>query len=456
MSYNVVYIHTHDSGKFISPYGYNLDTPNLEKFSDTAVVFHNAFAVAPTCSPSRSSLLTSTYPHENGMLGLVNRGFKMNDYDRHLVSWLNDTNYETVLCGIQHEAAHYHESEKAAKIIGYQRNLTTDRVLADLDDKRVWDLENTANVIDWLSSRQSNKNFFLSLGFYCTHRPYPAVPNCRNMKKGVPNGFPSEKIILEDFQEYNEGIKHVDQCFGRVIDKLKELNIFEETIVIFTTDHGIAYPFGKNNLTDLGLGVSLLLHLPEQQSRKDFFQLVSHLDVVPTICEYLGIDPVYPIRGKSLRPLIEEGKDVNEELYFEMNFHTSYEPARAVRNKRFKYIEYLENHEKYQLSNINDSKVKDFYIEQGLIKRRKPRQQFYDLYFDPNEKNNLIQNLDYADEILGFQAKLKKWREETNDYNVGELIWEPDWVVNKQESIGQKGLSKSDYVEGHEPKKFRS
>lgn len=455
MAYNVIYIHSHDSGKFISPYGFNVETPNLERFAESAIVFQNAFAVAPTCSPSRTSMLSSTYPHENGMYGLVNRGFMMNDYDRHLVRWLNKAGLETALCGIQHEAAHYHESDKAAKIIGYQHNLTTKTVLADLPDKRVWDKENTEKVTDWLSSRDSDQNFFVSLGFYCSHRPYPKINKPKATKVGVPNGFPSEKVILEDFQEYNESIKHVDQCFGQVIDKLTELDILDETIVIFTTDHGIAYPYGKNNLTDLGVEVALLMHLPSNKSRMDFSQLVSHLDVVPTLCDYLAIEPEFPMRGKSLRPLIEESQDVNEELFFEMNFHTSYEPARAVRTKRYKYIEYLEDYGKFQLSNINDSKVKDFYIEEGLATKRKATQQFYDLYFDPDEKNNLIYNPNYSEEIEQLQNKLKEWRQETNDYNVTEFEWQPQWVVNTRESQRQKGNALEDYIEGHAPERLK-
>ena len=67
---NVLYLHTHDSGRVLSPYGVKAPTPNLEAFSKTALTFHNCFCVGPTCSPSRAALLTGQYPHQNGMLGL--------------------------------------------------------------------------------------------------------------------------------------------------------------------------------------------------------------------------------------------------------------------------------------------------------------------------------------------------------------------------------------------------
>lgn len=455
MSYNVIYLHSHDSGKFISPYGYHLETPNLEAFAENSVVFQNAFAVAPTCSPSRASLLTSTYPHENGMLGLVNRGFMLKDYKRHFVQWLNKSNFETALCGIQHEGAHYHEAEKAAETIGYQYNLTTTTKLADLSDKRIWDDENTTNAIQWLSDKRKQKPFFLSLGFYGTHRPYPKIKQGTTRKRGVPDGFPREKVILDDFEEYNESIKHVDQCIGRVVEHLKQSKLLENTIVIFTTDHGIAYPFGKNNLTDLGLEVALLMHLPNLNKRLDLTGLISHLDIIPTLCDYLAIDTPDSVRGKSLRPLIEGTlKEVHQELFFEMNFHTSYEPARAVRTTRYKYIEYLEDYEKYQLSNINDSKVKDFYIQQGLDTRDKPKRQFYDLSVDPNEKNNLIDNSEYFEQIQKLQRLLADWRIETQDYNIEQLQWSENWIINQRTSRNQKAKNVKDYLFGHAPKKF--
>lgn len=116
---NVVYIHTHDSGRFFSPYGAEVFTPNLEQFAADACVFTNAYCTSPTCSPSRSALVSGRYPHNNGMLGLANRGFKLNDYREHLVHLFNSNGYQTLLCGVQQEAGRYVEHEQGAAIIGY-------------------------------------------------------------------------------------------------------------------------------------------------------------------------------------------------------------------------------------------------------------------------------------------------------------------------------------------------
>ena len=90
---NILYIHTHDTGKFIQPYGYQVETPNLMKFAERGTVFRSAFSAAPTCSPSRAALLTGEYPHNCGMFGLAHRGFEMEDYSHHIASYLKSFGY---------------------------------------------------------------------------------------------------------------------------------------------------------------------------------------------------------------------------------------------------------------------------------------------------------------------------------------------------------------------------
>src|ERR1700685_2955512 len=85
---NILYIHSHDSGRYLQPYGYAVPTPNLMGLASAGVVFRQAFSAAPTCSPSRASLLTGAYPHNNGMLGLAHRGFALNDYKQHMLHTL--------------------------------------------------------------------------------------------------------------------------------------------------------------------------------------------------------------------------------------------------------------------------------------------------------------------------------------------------------------------------------
>ncbi len=102
---NIVYIHSHDSGRYLQPYGHSVPTPHLQRLASEGVLFRQAFSAAPTCSPSRAALLTGQYAHQNGMLGLAHRGFSLNDYSRHLVHTLGSAGYQSVLAGLQHVAA---------------------------------------------------------------------------------------------------------------------------------------------------------------------------------------------------------------------------------------------------------------------------------------------------------------------------------------------------------------
>ena len=88
---NILYLHAHDAGRFISPYEEGMPTPCLEKLAREGTVFTNAHCAAPTCSPSRAALLTGSSPHEAGMLGLAHRGFSLRNPERHLAALLQQS-----------------------------------------------------------------------------------------------------------------------------------------------------------------------------------------------------------------------------------------------------------------------------------------------------------------------------------------------------------------------------
>jgi arylsulfatase A-like enzyme len=124
--YNVVYIHSHDTGRYVQPYGHAVSTPNLQALAEDGVLFRNAFCAAPKCSPSRAALLTGLYPHQVGMLGLAHRGFSLNDYNDHVLHRFKAAGYRTALAGVQHLAVSQKEGEsqrEAWEIIGYDEYL---------------------------------------------------------------------------------------------------------------------------------------------------------------------------------------------------------------------------------------------------------------------------------------------------------------------------------------------
>ncbi len=454
---NLIYIHTHDSGRVFSPYGYKVPTAHIEAFAQEATLFRNAFAAAPTCSPSRAGLLTGRYPHETGMLGLCNRGFGLSDYRGHLASVLGEAGYNTALCGIQHEAAHFYRPEVGAEIIGYHQNITTPTPLKELADKRDWDRENCRRACGFIERYDREKPFFLSFGFYGTHRPYPPVAPDAGKRLRPPDGLPDLPEIRADFAGHCASLAQVDVCFGQLIAALKRSGQYENSIILFTTDHGVAFPFGKSTLADSGLGVALVMRVPGSPSMgAERNALVSHIDVLPTLCDLLGLPRPEGLQGQAFTHLLtgEADAPLRKEVFAEMNFHTSFEPARCIRTQRYKYVEYLdESYTGQNLSNINESSTKTLYLELGLAERVKPMKLLFDLLYDPGEKNNLAGQREYADLERSLRDRLFAWRRETGDPLLSDFPWQPGWVVNKNESRIPSSKNPGDYIEGHRPEK---
>jgi arylsulfatase A-like enzyme len=92
---NVLYLHSHDTGRYVQPYGHQIPTPNIQMLADQGALFRKAFSAGPTCSGSRASLLTGQYPHSNGMMGLAHRGWRLNDYGQHIIHPLREAGYRS-------------------------------------------------------------------------------------------------------------------------------------------------------------------------------------------------------------------------------------------------------------------------------------------------------------------------------------------------------------------------
>lgn len=443
---NVVYIHTHDSGRFFSPYGYEVPTPNLEQFAADACVFTNAYCTSPTCSPSRSALVSGRYPHNNGMMGLGNRGFEMNDYNEHLVHLFNQNGYQTLLCGVQHEAGRYVEHEQGARIIGYQKDISADNHGMSEKELIEWDRANVERCVKWLKSDEAEKPFFLSMGFFATHREYPDVKEAFKVK--APEYLMDCEAVQKDLQGHIASLKHFDTCFEKLIQALKESNQYENTIVMFTTDHGIPYPMAKCTLYDAGIGVALIMRVPNRKQGLRCNELVSQVDIYPTLCSLLGLKTEHEVDGVSFAELfVDPCKSVRDAVYAEVNFHTSYEPIRCVRTKDMKLIRYYDDTwQKLNLSNIDNSISKEVYINQ-IHKNHKDMVQLYDLKKDPYEKHNLVNDIDYADCLKKMDDMLIQWQKTFNDpLLAGNIEIRDGWVVNKSSCVDPKSKNSCDFI----------
>ena len=439
---NFVYIHTHDSGRCFSPYGFPCNTPHLKGLACEGVICRQAFCANPTCSPSRVSLLTGQYPHSAGMLGLAHRGFMMADPHRHLSHYLRDHGYETVLCGIQHEG----ETET----LGYEIIFSSQTSSEGSHRATAEDRCTARNAADYLRGRTStSRPFFLSVGFRNTHRPYPLpAPEINPNHVVPPDGMPDIPSLREEAAGLMTALEEVDRNVGTVLTALEAAGLTDETLVIFTTDHGIAYPRRKCTLYDGGIGVALILKGAGIPAGQTVDALVSQVDIFPTLCDLAALPIPRWIEGSSLAPLLRgEVPSVREEVYAEVNFHAAYEPMRCVRTARFKYIRRYGGRRSPVACNIDDGEAKSFAIAHGLLNTSLCREELYDLALDPEERNNRSDTPGYASALAEMRQMLKNWQEQTGDPLLrDESILLPSGArVNREEALS---ANETDWIYG--------
>jgi N-sulfoglucosamine sulfohydrolase len=399
---NILYVHSHDTGRWVRPYGHSVRTPNIQRLAEEGVLFRKAFCAAPTCSGSRACLLTGQYAHSNGMVGLAHRGFSLNDYRQHIVHTLHEHGYWSALIGEQHIS-------KKPGVIGYDEvykiptNHTDDVVPVTLD----------------LLERAGDRPFFLSVGFFETHREWfrPSSPKKANYVLPPPN-LPDTPDTRLDMAAFQESARSLDRGVGAVLDALDAEGLSENTLVICTTDHGLAFPGCKATLYDRGLGVMLIMRGPGGfEGGKSNDALVSHIDLFPTVCDLIGVDRPPYLQGESLLPLVNgEAEEVRDAIFAEKTYHVAYEPERCVRTHRYKYIRRFDDeHPTPVLANTDDGPSKDLLLANGWAEREIPQEQLYDLLFDPNEAHNLAEDPRHADILEEMRGRLKKWMYETKD-----------------------------------------
>ena len=401
---NVLYIHSHDTGRYVQPYGYPVPTPNIQHLADQGVMFRQAFCAAPVCSGSRAALLTGQCTHATGMLGLAHRGYRLTYPERHIVNVLRSAGYWSGLIGEQHVSADPAD-------VGYDR-------VVDLDTTKVRDVAPAATRL--IAERaQTDEPFFLSVGFFETHREYFEPSSLRDaLYSRPPENIVDTPITRRDMASFKASARSLDQGVGMVLEALDENDLVAETLVIMTTDHGLAFPDAKTTLFDRGTGVLLLMRGPGSFERgRVVDSLVSHLDIFPTICDIAGIDPPDWLEGLSLLPLVGGDLDeLHQELFSEVTYHAAYEPQRAVRTARYKYIKrYDEQHPGRVLANLDDGLTKDVLVAHGWANVDPPRESLFDLWLDPTEGTNRIDDPELAGVLKDLKGRLHDWMVRTDD-----------------------------------------
>jgi N-sulfoglucosamine sulfohydrolase len=401
---NILYLHSHDTGRYVQPYGYPVPTPNIQHLADQGVLFRQAFCAAPVCSGSRAALLTGQCTHATGMLGLAHRGYRLSHPERHIVNVLRAAGYWTGLVGEQHVSADPGD-------LGYDQ-------VVDLDSTRVSEVAPAATN---LIARRAEEDvpFFLSIGFFETHREFFEPSSIRDvLYSRPPENVPDNARTRRDMASFRASARALDQGVGTVLNALEENGLADNTLVFMTTDHGLAFPDAKCTMYDRGLGVLLLMRGPGGFERGRVFDaLVSHLDLYPTICDVIGLEHPPWLEGTSLLPLVRgDVAEIHDEIFGEVTYHAAYEPQRAIRTPRYKYMRrYDEGHPGRVLANLDDSLTKEVLLAAGWADVDPPWEALFDLWLDPSEGLNRIDDPALAGVVEDLRRRLHDWMVRTGD-----------------------------------------
>ena len=217
---------------------------------------------------------------------------------------------------------------------------------------------------------------------------------------------------------YKRMARILDDQVGIVLNALEEAGLAEDTLFIYTTDHGLAFPGMKCTLTDHGFGVSLIMRGAAGVWRRQGGGRDGPRRSTSTrhCASYCDVEPPAWLQGRSVVPLVAGTVDeINAEIFGEVSYHAGYEPKRAVRTQRWKYIRRFDQWATTTMPNIDNGPSKQYLMDNGLAERKVHAEALYDLIYDPNEACNLVNDPDYAEALAEMRGRLSSWMERTDD-----------------------------------------
>lgn len=406
--------------------GYNnpqVKTPNLDRLSKDGVVFSNAYVASPICTASRASILTGLFPQQHQSVALSRKGFvkhvvRQKKY-KTLAQHLQMAGYTTGFCGKSHlgdprrygfqygkENRDIYDKEAFAFAETFVRDRAKDKKPfllwiapkqphVPLKAVRRWlDLYNDVQLkVDPNFRESPPEGSFFNQGLpgQSYYRDSKHTKNYKNRPAGPPR---SKKVIRDFTLAYFATISHLDDQVGQLVAQLRQTGLHDKTVIVFLSDNG--YFLGNH-----GLGNKITMH--EESVRVPMFihdptsttqggkstELVSSLDVFPTLLDLAGITPPKHAWGKSLVPVIKDPKHhlrdyvASECVGVGGKIGTGH---RMIRTKRWKYI----------LSGVGEEAL-------------------FDEHADMYEMTNLAQHTAHEKVLKEMRSRLRSWMETVGD-----------------------------------------
>jgi len=389
-------------------------TPGLDTLAAAGTRFTRAFCTTASCSASRSVILSGLHNHATGQYGHQHsyNHFVSFDRVRSLPVLLAKAGYRTASAGKYHVAPE--------SVYHFDQYIKGPSPLKMADNCRE------------LIAAESDRPFFL---YFCTTEPH------RPFKREGFDDFKPEDVIVPDYlpdlpetraelAKYYGSAARADSGLVRLIEILKATGHWDDTLVIFISDNGIAFPGAKTTLYEPGMRLPCVVRDPYAARHGVVTDaMVSWVDITPTILDYAGATPKdYKFQGRSFLKALDGGSSEGfDEVYASHTFHeiTMYYPMRVVRGRRYKLIWNIASGLEYPFA--SDLYASDTW--QAVLRRgekyygkrtvdaylHRPKFELYDLVADPDEVHNLAEDPKYAKVLAEHQAKLKKFQKDTGD-----------------------------------------
>lgn len=433
-----------------APYGNQLiKTPNLNKLGEESIVFLNAYVTQPVCSPARASILTGQYPHTHGV---TTNNIPLDESIKTLPEYATNSDYKTGYIGKWHlgretEPWHGFESRISIEDIyttndpsdyskfllneGYTPDGKSNTFSRDFVSNLPFEHSKTkfveAKAIEFIEENQQDP-FILYLGFLEPHSPnngpfndlhdpslitldstyYMDTPHDYPLRYFVKKSYSYDDSTQAVFAKYWGLVHQVDRSVGAILQRLKELGLEEETIVVFTSEHGkMMRKFGltgKTVMYEPSSRIPLMIRIPGYEG-KVIDTRVSQIELVPTLLGLLGESIPSVIQGKSLMPLIDGTAKEWRPVFMEWNpWQTGITdcPEWATEEDCIK---------------ASQSMTRSIVTQDGwkLNWSSGDRSQLFDLKNDPYEVINLYDDEEYRDKLSSLKEQIRDWQQKHND-----------------------------------------
>ena len=426
---NVLLIVSEDNGPELGCYGdLYARTPHLNRLAADGVRFATAWVPYSVCSPSRACFLTGRYPHRNGQLGLATHKFAMYEKWPNLFSLLKSAGYRTALLG------KIHVNPTSAFPLDRHWNPSSAISFGKRDVRRI-------AVEAGKFMRAGDAPFVMSVNFPDAHYPLhrqlnglPTFPQTAVDVKTLPWIGVDNERLRKHVADYYNCLARLDTGIGLLLEELARSGKADNTLVIYLGDHGAQFSRGKTSVYEGGLRVPLIVRWPgHTKAGHVATELVSSLDILPTVLQATNVKPPAGLDGRALQPLLE-GRFVKwrEHLFAHKMGAAAhfYYPQVAIRDARYKLIAsplrranppaqiYTDNSGVFFIAGTRKDEVA---AASPIIQKayatyhNPPPVELYDLQVDPYEFKNLANVPKHAAVQKRLHGRLREWQRDTGD-----------------------------------------